>query len=808
VADVSVRTELKLDDLATEVLNRIRSGFDDVDAEVDQTQSSLRDFGTQFAATFAAVSVGPLLGKLKDVVTGFIDVGSEAYDLEQNIAGMLAGMTGNEWVIARAYAEDLNAQFNTLTISSGVLKDDIKAGHQELVTFLGGGSRAFQVASDNLQNLTTLADVQGLSMQRLGMDFGRMSAGMVAMESPLFNLLRGTGIFASKIEDVNKEWRELTQEERINRLSGAIGSIAENLGKAPPTLSDMVTSIRAIGDEFMETFGKSAMTEFMGGLVDLQGDLGDARGDLRAFAKDVGREVGQFAGDAIKGMRDAFAFIQTHADEIKSAVKEGFQFARDTVTWILAHKTELMVLGGGMMLSMTGAGGGLLGGLGGAVMGGLGGAANALGERQASRSMGLLGAPSPGAPRGGGMVPLPKLDLTGLTDSQKQVAAINKAVVQDLVNTHGVAGQVLMRGSSQVSNAVQGMSVAQQAIVKAAASTGTVAGRFGSAMSGFVASGGPAVQMGAQLTKGIGSLAGAIIAGGPPAWAATAAVTAFAGGLIYLNAKVNEAEDERNRIVDDGLKEYAQLSQTMGVLNDEQIKRMDELRAAAERAASDKLIPERTFERFEGMDKQRRGMLQGLFHPLEDAFSNVDKIAKKVGSDTAHFDAVVKQFGATSSAAIDEEEKYMQGLLELAQAEEASVGLITQAFAKSWQAHDQSSMEYILGVVNRSEQLRNAFVRSADMSAEGFAKMISVAEQMGPQFQALVTGLKGRQEQEIEEMTKGAAPQVNFNGGQVFKIEQNFRDQEPDRIAIAFEKRFTQAAISRVQATTATPFGT
>jgi hypothetical protein len=55
--------------------------------------------------------------------------------------------------------------------------------------------------------------------------------------------------------------------------------------------------------------------------------------------------------------------------------------------------------------------------------------------------------------------------------------------------------------------------------------------------------------------------------------------------------------------------------------------------------------------------------------------------------------------------------------------------------------------------------------------------------------------------------SKTPAPQVNMSGGQVFKINQDFRDQDPDRVAVVLRRELGASAIRRVQAHTSGAFG-
>lgn len=688
--DVEVKTELTLDDSAGEVVKQIQRDFDKLDDEVEDVQSGLKDFGTQFLATFAAVNLVPAIQQFAELSMSIVDVGSAAFDAEQATAGLVAGMTGSEWGVARAYAEDLNRTFNDLTVNVGQAKDDIIAGHKALTTFLGGTSRAMQVASNNMANLTAIANVQGHSVQDLASQFGNMANGFVATESAAFNLLRTTGIFSNDLSKINAEWQKLTQDERINRLEGAFASIADNLSEAPPTLSDMLTSIKGIGNEFLETFGKSAMTEFMGGLGELRGDLQGARGDIRQFATDMGRELGTFVNDAIKWVRENGENVKDAAMAVKDAVVTGFQFARDTIAWILENKTQLMVLGGLGLASRTGLGRAAAGAVGGVV--------------------------------------------TGATGHLAGAAGIGKV---------------------------------ESAMVSLTKTMGTTA------------------SAGAKLGQGIGALMTAIAAGGPAMWAAAAAATALGAGIVYMVDKANEAEEKRQQTVETGLEEFTRLAGKFGQLTKEEIARMDQLKAAAEEAASSSFDQRRVSEKFDAIWQDRLDNITNTYiQPLMKVQRDIETLA------------------AASASASDD------ALADIAMREQNVIMGFSDMFRNAWKTHNDAAMQYIIRLLNSSDHLKNAFFSASDLTAEGFAKLAEVAETMGDDFATLASHLRDIQGSEITAATGKTSPQINFNGGQVFKIQQEFREQDPDRIAVAFERRIIQSATSRVQAATSTPFGT
>lgn len=740
--ETEVSTKLTLDDNASKTLKNVQRGFEQVSDEADDSKKVVSDFGKQFMTTFAAMNAGAAIGHIRDFMGQFTGIASAAYDNEQGIAGLLAGMTGTEWATARAYAEDINAEFNDLNINIGQNKQDIHDGYRAIITYLGGTSDAFKAARDNIGALTAVSNVQGVAVAQLAGEFGKLAAGYVAMESPVFNLLKGTGIFAADSKKIQEEWQKLTQTERVDRLSKAFEKIGDNLADAPSTLSDLKTSLGGIGDEFLETFGKSAMSQFVGEVSNLKGTLIDTRGDMQDLANDWGGEVGRFVADMYEGAQQSVAWLKDNSEEIKDSVKEGFQFARESIAWIIDNKTTLMAIGGAFAISRTGLGG-MAVGLGGGMVGQMG--AGLLGAIGGGGGRAMAVGQGGGAAVGGGRMAMPALTTAG-------------AFVDD------AAAKAYFRQSTQSTR---------------------ITGRLSNSLSGFVREGGPAVQMGGKLGMMLGGLTKAFIAGGPVIWGAGAAIGALTTGAMLLADKIGEAEEKRVETINTNVSEFEQITQKMGALNKQELKRLDELRAEAEQMAADRLIPAGTADKFEAAWQARQqNILQAYVHPMQNI---VDE---------------VQRYGAM----MDEQQVIAPETME---AQALSINVAAQLYQKAWKAHDEGAMAYVAELVTNSDHMRRAFYESADLTAEGFEQFATTVRKLSSEFaNPFATELEGLANMKRDAAAAMANPVVNFNGGQVFKIQQNFRDQNPDQVVVSFQRKVTQAAISRTQPMTTTPFGT
>ena len=132
-----------------------------------------------------------------------------------------------------------------------------------------------------------------------------------------------------------------------------------------------------------------------------------------------------------------------------------------------------------------------------------------------------------------------------------------------------------------------------------------------------------------------------------------------------------------------------------------------------------------------------------------------------------------------------------------------AVEKISEGFSAAGAAHNQAAQQYIANILSGDAALQAAFLNSSDLTAEGYASLASMVSDSAAEFKDKLLGLAGA----AGKATKEVKPVVNFSGGQSFRIEQSFRDQDPDRIAIVFRNDILKAATNRIQAVTSTPFG-
>ncbi len=181
---------------------------------------------------------------------------------------------------------------------------------------------------------------------------------------------------------------------------------------------------------------------------------------------------------------------------------------------------------------------------------------------------------------------------------------------------------------------------------------------------------------------------------------------------------------------------------------------------------------------------------------LDDMAEHNRKIEQLGGTLTAEDDAAYNKLKDQINAAgkIGEEVEKVA-----ASHDEAKFGaMYKQAAAK----HEEGTMFYMAKLLAGDEALQDALLKGGSGLEGSFAE---IAMRM-KDTQGVSADQAKKFAMKIKESGAKTEHVTNFNGGQTFQIKQDFRDQDPDRIAVIFRQDILKAASSRVDSNRSSTF--
>lgn len=352
--DVEVRTRLKLDDLASTVLEKVVEKFKQTDAAQKETQSGMSNFASNFASQFAAVNLAPAIDRVLELGKSFFRAGIEGQNADKAIAGMVAASQGAPWDRAIAAGQEYGDLLDAIGLKADQAGDDVEGAFQRMIEITGATDAGLDRALDTTESLSIVANRLKKSATGLGQEFGFMAEGTLKTRGQLFQLLQQTGIFGDKTKGVAESWAKLTDAKRMELLQYGIGKVASQMKDAAPTMGDLLTRLANVSGIVQEKFGQGFVEEIAPAFDSLLEELVGGRGEIEKNADAMGREVGRYVKEAAKEVRAGFEYVRAHYGELKETVTSAFAYAKTVVSWIIDHKEALAFAFGAKMALGTG----------------------------------------------------------------------------------------------------------------------------------------------------------------------------------------------------------------------------------------------------------------------------------------------------------------------------------------------------------------------------------------------------------------------------------------------------------------------
>ncbi len=383
-----VRAKLKLDDEASAELAKIKRGFGEVSGAQKKTSDGFAEMAKQAAATALAVNFRPAAESVLDFGKSFYTAAAAGDAADTAVAGLVAQVQGLPFDKAKKQAQGYGDDLDAIGVKAGVMGDDLAQAYQVMLEISGATKQGTGEALRHVQEISTIAGTLGKSSEGLSREYSLATEGTIRMKGQLFQLLQTTGIFGKHTKDVGTYWASLTEESRIKALDYGMGRVASSMAKAEPSAKQLMVSVENLYDMTKERLGEPLMNELVPILKQVKDEWAGAIPDIEKFAKVMAHDLGDAVKEIERNAMDAFRYLNDHQQEIRAAIREGYDKAKAVVEFILRHKEAIAIAfgakavlpgvqaGAGAVKSLYGAGSalgaqGFVGQAGGAAAGGV-----------------------------------------------------------------------------------------------------------------------------------------------------------------------------------------------------------------------------------------------------------------------------------------------------------------------------------------------------------------------------------------------------------------------------------------------------
>ncbi len=338
-----VKAKLKVEDEGSSTLDRIKKAFLGAGDAADDAGGKASSFAEQIAAVAIGEKISELTTKVWELGKSFGEAAIEGQKGDKALAGLIATAQGSEWAGALNAARELGDVLDEIGLKANQNKDDVGAAFETMVAIAGATEEGIQKATKETESLATIANVLGKNTSDLVQEFAFMGEGVVKTKGQLFQLLQGTGIFGKNTKEAAGYWAKLSDESRMQQLAYGLEQVSAQLGKSEPMIGDYLTTIDNLFGMAKEKLGEPIVESMKPALIDLIAKLKSAMPQIEKFGVMIGKEMGKWVEEAVKQFEQGFKYIETHSEEIKNAIAEGYKTAKEVVEFILEHKEEIAI---------------------------------------------------------------------------------------------------------------------------------------------------------------------------------------------------------------------------------------------------------------------------------------------------------------------------------------------------------------------------------------------------------------------------------------------------------------------------------
>src|SRR6266850_1490617 len=334
-----VRIKLVVDDLSKSIVEGVKQGFAEMNAEAEKTKKAAGSEGIagevfkgNLAFGLASKSASLLaegVHQAWEFTEKLADAAMEAADQqamqERGMAGLLLLMDGGAHSMEqlKAYTGDVIDEFENLAIKSGTAASSMVDAYDQLIS---RGTMSSEKAKDLTEQMATVGKIVPGGIGALSSGMAMMEAGMVRARNPIVQLIAATHTLQGNAKAVAAQLQHMTPEKQIEMGERAIAKQAEALKKAgaigAPSLGELKVSFDELKDKFLEGMGKPILAALVPHLVAVRDFLAEHVEAIEEFGAKVGYEVGHavdFLSDIVSGVYDAF---HENWDEVASTFDE------------------------------------------------------------------------------------------------------------------------------------------------------------------------------------------------------------------------------------------------------------------------------------------------------------------------------------------------------------------------------------------------------------------------------------------------------------------------------------------------------
>lgn len=346
-----VKTKITIDDAATATLKDIESGFRSAGKEAEKAAKESTGFVKQFAAVALGVNIGNILGGIRSGLMSGFDAAVEAdrgfRQLTQSVIGIQRyGKQSFDSLQERAVLVH-----KTIESIAGAAR----MSRTELVDAFNDAAKNTSLTDTQLTKLISKVASASRALPAPVKDvvagFEELNKNMISASNPIVLMVKQAGMLRGHSEQIAKNMEWMGKTKRIKYAEEALAILQERAKKIPPSLEDINSRFSDMKTDVLKSFGTPLLRAFLPALEGVYKKITEGRGDIEAYARELGMQVGQWVVSAAEKIKEGFQYLRNNGAEIKKNIVEAFTNARDIFMGIYSRAKEIAVIYGAVKTS-------------------------------------------------------------------------------------------------------------------------------------------------------------------------------------------------------------------------------------------------------------------------------------------------------------------------------------------------------------------------------------------------------------------------------------------------------------------------
>jgi len=338
MAKTEVRAELKLDDLASATLGKIQGGFGKLDSAVSGATRHMLDFAKQTAAVAVGVNLGNIFGGVKDLATSAFRESVKADDQMKLLSRTMAGLSavrGKDMLAFRKDAQGVYEKLTDIGRASGVAREDL------VQAFSQAGANTKRTSGqleDLIGKAAGASRALGVPVQEVVQGFMEVEKNVVSANNPIIAMVKQANLMRGHSEQIALKFQFMSKWAKEKLAQKALEAMAAKAKEIPLTFAEMGEQLSELKTDTLKIVGAPMAQALRPVFESFTKFLGENRDGIQPYARAMGEKAKEWILEAAEAAKEGFKYLQTHAEEIKDAIKTGFDYAKTIFKWMIEHK--------------------------------------------------------------------------------------------------------------------------------------------------------------------------------------------------------------------------------------------------------------------------------------------------------------------------------------------------------------------------------------------------------------------------------------------------------------------------------------